>query len=362
MNKSQARLEAINPLLAKLVDGNNLSAIETEKLTETIYLYDKEGYHLATFVGAVHAKGETAEELLGLCLSRGKLGAKLKPKIPSSHITDVSGSGGGRLKTFNVSTTVSFVIVAAGYTVLKQAFYGSLSPTGSADIFATFGIDISTLNPKKVEKALEKVGICPLYLEFISPRLKNKGLLGRKIYVQQGVRVRTPFHVVTNAFVPVKMDARIYGMYSPRYLNVLAELFIKLGYKRTLTFYAEIGMPEISNVGKTIIVEQNGKKLKKYTVSPEDLGVKEAREVDIKTGGKEQNIKDFVNILRGKEWGPKADLVAVNAGAALYALGDVRALKDGTMKALEILKSGEPYRVFERLVNKIGTPSILSKF
>lgn len=91
------------------------------------------------------------------------------------------------------------------------------------------------------------------------------------------------------------------------------------------------------------------------------MGVKEAEEEDIKTGGKEQNIKDFINILRGTETGPKADLVAINAGAALYALGDVKTLKDGTKKAQEILKNGEPYRVFEKLIHKIGDASKLPR-
>ena len=158
------------------------------------------------------------------------------------------------------------------------------------------------------------------------------------------------------------MNHRIYGCYSERYLEILAKLFAKLGFKRTLTFYGEIGLPEISNVGETVIVEQDGTKLKKYTVKPKDLGVKEAKEKDIKTGGKEQNISNFVNILKGKEKGPKADLVAVNAGASLYSLEDVKTIEEGTQKAQEILGNGEAYVKLEKLIQKIGSSSLLNNF
>ena len=139
-------------------------------------------------------------------------------------------------------------------------------------------------------------------------------------------------------------------------------MFSKLGYKKTLTFYADIGLPEISNVGKTTIVEQSGENIKRYTVNPSDLGVKEAKEDDIKTGGKEQNIVDFVRILKGQEKGPKADLVAINAGAALYALEDTKTIKEGVQKSKEILREGETYRILEKLVSKLGDPKSLEAY
>src|SRR5439155_23318227 len=134
----------------------------------------------------------------------------------------------------------------------------------------------------------------------------------KKVYRDFHIQVRTPGHLTTNAFSPFPLNHRIYGCYSERYLEVLAELFRKMGFKKTLVFYAEIGMPEISNVGKTTIVEQNNEKIKKYTVTPDDLGVKEADIHAIKTGGLEQNIVDFIGILKGQNKDPKADQVAIN--------------------------------------------------
>lgn len=362
MENKLERLHEIDSLLAKSVDGNDLTAAESEKLVYNIFVYDTEGMHFATWIGANHAKGETADELLGFLNATKRLAVQFNLKLNKDKITGLSGTGGGSFKSFNVSTTASFVVAAAGYTVANEVFFAVTSPTGSADVFTTFGVDFQELSKEQIEQTIKEVGICPVITPFISPNLANRGKLALKFFVERQVRVHSLFHLVSNLQLPLPMSSRIYGCYSERYLEVLANLFMKMGYKKTLTFYAEIGMPEISNVGKTTVVEQNRSKIKKYTVRPADLGIKEAKEEDIQTGGKEQNIVDFVKILQGKEKGAKADLVAINAGASLYALGDVQSLKDGTKKAQQILASGSGYEKLEKLINKIGSIKLLTKW
>jgi anthranilate phosphoribosyltransferase len=362
MDENLEKLHKIDAILAKLVDGNDLTAEEAEELIYHIFVYDTEGMHFATFVGAIHAKGETADELLGFLNATKRLAVKFDLGIDVNKTTDLSGTGGGKFKTINVSTAASFAVAAAGYTVAKEAYYAVTSPTGSADMFTVFGVDFLKLTKEQVEEALQEIGICPIIAPFISPKLENRSRLSRKFFVERQVRVRSPFHLASNIYSPLPMNHRVYGCYSERYLEVLATLFNKLGFKRSLTFYGEIGLPEISNVGKTMIVEQNGEDIKRYVVQPSDLGVDEATEEEIKTGGKEQNIVDFVEILKGKKKEAKSDLVAVNAGAALYALEDVKTISDGSKKAQEILSAGEGYGKFEQLINKIGSPELLKRY
>ncbi len=362
MEDKLEKLHEIDTLLAKLVDGNSLTTEESERLFSTIFINDISGFHFTALMSAVHAKGETVDELLGLINVYKRNAVKLNLKANVEKTTDLSGTGAGKFKTINVSTTSSFVVAAAGYTVAKASYYGITSSAGSADLFAIFGIDISKLTKELIEKTLDKVGICPFYTFFISPKLENRGKLFKLVYKDGELRVRTPGHLTTNAFSPFPINHRIYGCYSERYLEVLANLFKKLGYKRTLTFYADIGMPEISNVGKTTIAEQNGNEIKKYIVKPADLGVNEAKEEDIKTGGKEQNITDFVKILKGKKKGAKSDLVAINAGASLYALGDVKTIAEGTKKAQQILLSGAGYEKLYKLVALIGSSDLLARW
>ncbi len=354
------KLHEVDSILATLVDGDDLTSEEAEELIYAIFVHDAEGLHFATLLGALHAKGETADELLGFLNVTKKLAVKFDLSLDTDKTIDLSGTGGGQFKTINVSTAASFIVAAAGYTVAKEAYFAVTSPTGSADVFTAFGVDFLKLTKQQIENTLKEVGICPIIAPFISPKLENRSKLSRKFFGERQIRVRTLFHLASNIYSPLPMNHRIYGCYSEKYLEVIAQLFAKLNFKRSLTFYADIGLPEISNVGKTIIVEQNGVNFKKYTVTPEELGVSEAKQEDIQTSGKEQNILDFVRILKGEAKDAKADLVALNAGAALYALEDVESISQGVKKAQKILKSGQGYEKFEKLIEKIGTLQLLN--
>ena len=350
------------PLIAKVVESNDLSPEEAEEAFTNIFLYDKEGFHFLAFIAALHAKGETSDELLGMVTTHEKLGMKLKPEIPIEKTTDLSGSGGGVIKSFNISTTASFIVAAAGYKVLKNAYWAVTSPTGSADVFDTFGISVAKLTAKRVEKSLEEIGICPIYFPLIGPKLKNRGIISRKIFGEKKFRIKTPFHLASNVTTAVPMKRRIYGLYSEKYLETIGELFSKLGYEKTLTFYGEGGLPEISNIGKTLIVEQNGKKSKKYSIKPSDLGVRKATIKQIETGGKEQNIIDFLRVLRGKEKETKSDLVAINAAATFYVMGETKSITEGVPKAQRIIKGGEGFSILEKLVKSQGDYKSLARW
>lgn len=345
-------LRKITPLIAKVADGQNLSSDEATQVFTDIFLYDTDGFHFAVFMSALHAKGETSDELVGLIHAYKTLATPLAIHVPDDRVTDLSGTGGGTVKTINVSTLSSLVVAAAGYTVAKASYYSITSPTGSADILAEFGVDIKQLSAPMIEEILAEVQFCPFYAPFFSPKLENRGELFKKVYKDHGLSIKTTGHIATNAFSPFAMKRRMYGCYSERYLLILAEMFQKLGYKRTLTFYGYPGVPEISNVGKTIIVEQKNSEIKQYEITPEELGVSQGNIDDVAVHTKEQSMKDFLAVLKGEEKGPKADLVAVNAGASLYVLQDCNSLREGTQKAKSILASGEGYTLFERLINK----------
>ncbi len=207
MSSNLEKLQEINHLLTKLVDGNNLTAEETEILHTTISLYDTEGYHYAIFLASLHTKGETADELSGFIETFRKLSAALKINAPSDKLIDLSGTGGGQFKTINASTAASFVVAASGYIVPKATYFGISNPTGSADIFAAFGIDITRLTKEKIEKALENIGICPFYIPFFSPQLSNRGKISRKVFGEKRIRIRTPSHLVFNIFFSTTINS-----------------------------------------------------------------------------------------------------------------------------------------------------------
>lgn len=349
-------------LINKIVCGENLSAKESEQVFTNIFLHDQDGFHFLALSVALHTKGETSDEFMGFCKTTERLGGKLELNVAPDLITDLAGTGGGKIKTVNVSTAASFIVAAAGFTVAKQAYHGITSPTGSADIFKTFGIDVFKLTAERVTFSLENIGICPYFFPVISPKLKNRGQLSKKIFVEKGVKIRTPFHLISFAYSPTKLRKRVYGCYSEQHLEVLGELFCKLGNERTLVFNGEGGLPEMSNIGRTHVVEQLGKKLKKYTLTPQDFGLKKAKPEEITAGGKEQNIVDFLRILSGKEQGAKRDIVLANASASLYVMGRVGSFNEGTKLALEAIDGGKAFDKLEDLVNELGSIKLLEQW
>lgn len=352
----------INTLLDKVVCGENLTTSEAEKLFTDIFLHDTEGYHLAALTGAIHSKGETTNELLGFCKSSAKLSIKLNPKVNNDLLTDLTGTGGGKIKTINVSTAASFIVSALGYVVAKQAGYAQTSPTGSGDIFRAFGIDVFQLSKTQVEKTLETIGICPYYLSAMSPKMKNRSQVAKKIFVDKRLQIHSPFHIAAFAYSATKLKKRIYGCYDQRYLDTLGHLFTKLGLDRTIVLHGVGGIPEASNFGQTLVVEQNGNNLKKYSLSPTDFGIKKSRVQDIASGGREQNIIDFLKVISGKASPPKQDLVLINTSISLYSLGKVTNLKQGVQLARQAIKNKQAYNKLEALVTALGNMKMLQEW
>lgn len=334
-------------LLNRIIGRHSLSTRETRELVRYVYTKDTSGFLFTAFTTAIHTKGETTEELVGIIRATRDLMPTIK--LPC-EVTDTSGTGGGSFKTLNVSTMAAFVVAAAGHRVLKASYRGITSPMGSADIFASCGIDVFSLSVCTIASLLSQVGISPYYPMSISPQLANRVTLARKLFIEEGIKIKTPYHLSTNLCSPCKIRKRVYGCYARDELEKLARVFQLLGYAHTLTFWAEIGIPEISNVGRTHFVEQKGNIVTRYVLTPQQLGVSEWRREEIGFISVKQSTNDFTNVLRGKSTEAKIDLVALNAGASLYLLENLNSIREGVRKAKEILYSGKAHTVFTNLV------------
>ena len=353
-------LSSVLPLITKLILRHDLTSKEAEQLFTTIFLYDTEGYFFTALVVALHTKGETADELLGLINSTAKLGEKIVPNVPANLLTDLSGTGGSLIKTINVSTVASFIVAATGYTVAKFSGYAQTGHTGSADVFSAFGVDVFKLSKQKVEETLEKVGICPFFLSALSPKMKNRSIVARKIFVEKGLGIPSPFHLVAFAYSPTPLKKRIYGCYNEEYLEILAKLFVQMGNERTFIVHGVGGIPEASVIGKTILIEQLGKKISKSILNPSDFGLPTYKKEEIKSGGKDQNLIDFLKIIYCKSFGAKRDMVLANAALSLMVMGHVDNPLDGAKTAADILDQGLAARKLEELVNYVGDVSLLN--
>lgn len=348
-------LSDVTPLIRKVSERQNLTVKETEKAFNTVADGDKEGYYFLAILLALHTKGETSDELLGLCRSLARYVKGIKLKADIDNITDTSGTGGDRLRTFNVGTTAAFVVAGSGITVAKQAFFAVTGLTGSAEIFAAFGMDVMSIDAHTLKTTLEKVGISP-YLKS-SPALskrKNTFATLMRVQLEKGLRLITPFHLAANAYAPIPMRRRVYGCAWEDKLPVLVELFQKMGYTKGMVVHGMDGIDEVSNIGKTKIVEYTARRAKTYTISPGDLGLRKAKYEDIKAVSKERNVIDSLRILYGKEKGARRDIILANAAASFYVMDKVKSLADGVKLAEQVIDKGLASKKLEQLVEAIG--------
>lgn len=355
-------LSDATPFIRKVSEGQNLTAAETEKVLDLVIKEDTEGWFIWSLFLALHTKGETGDELLGVCRSYVKRLPKLDPKIDIDNITDTSGTGGDRLKTFNVSTTASVVLAGANVTVAKQAFFAVTGLSGSAEIFDAFGMDIMKIRAKQVEGALEMIGICPYLKEVIGKTAGLENLMVTKRMSDKGLKLVSPLHLVANIAAPIKMRRRVYGCTWERYLPILADLLQKLGYIKGMIVHGLDGIDEVSTIGETRIVEFTAKKTKTFTISPADLGIKRARFEDIKAISKERNIIDFLRILYGRDKTPRRDIVLANTAASLYVMDKAKDLAEGVRLAGKIIDEGLAFKKLEALVDFLGDRELLNQW
>ena len=332
--------------IQKIVEEKNLSGKESEKAMERIMSGEATPSQLGSFLTALRMKGETAEEIAGLAKVMRRFAQKLKPKI-NGALVDVCGTGGDKIKTFNISTTAMFIVAATGVPVAKHGNRAITSHCGSADVLEELGINLN-LEPDKIKEGIEKLGIGFMFapahhsaMKYVMPTRKELG-------------IRTVFNILGPLTNPANSRAQLMGVFGPNLTEKLAEVFKLLGLKQAMVVYGEPGLDEISNLGKTKLSELKNGKIKTYFVKPEDFGFKKAKAKDLAGGDKKENVKILTDILSGREKGPKRDIVILNSAAGIVVGNKAKDLKQGIKIARDVLGKGLAYKKLEEFIGFAG--------
>jgi len=356
----EAKLEETTLLIQKIIDGQDLTAKETERVLISTSKKDSEGYYFLAFTAGILAKGMTEDELYGLIKGLQKFSIKPKLDIDPKTITDLSGSGGDKLKTFNISTAASFVVAGAGVRVAKQVFKSFTSPLGASDITQELGIELSKTG-KEMMSCLKTVGIVPLFYPYLYKGMEARLSAYRKLH-KIGLKLPTPMHPIAFVPHPFKLKRRIYGLAWEKYLKPVANIFKRLEYEKVLVFHGLDGLDEISNIGPTKVLELDKGHIKEYLITPKDLGIRKAKYKDIESENKNENIKTWLRILYNKEKGAKRDIVLANAAASLYVMDKAKDLAEGVKMAGEVLDEGLASKKLEQLVKATGNKERLNRW
>jgi anthranilate phosphoribosyltransferase len=339
-------LEKFIPQLAAL---RPLSEAQVNEAVETLVDEAISPATKADFLTALARKGETPEEIAAfVCALRDK---SIQPHLDpawrnAQDILDVVGTGGDRLSTFNISTTVALLAAAAGVRVAKHGNRAVTSTIGSADVIEALGIPFD-LGPEETGRALRSYGFAFFFAPQYHPAFRHI-VPARKLCAQRGQA--TIFNFLGPLLNPARPTAMLIGVPRPDLCEPLARVLQSTGVRRAMvvcgTVPGEAGgvrhLDEISPLGSTTVAEfYQERALTCSTLSPEAFPLQPATLADLRGGDRETNASIIKRILSGEERGPKRDAVLLNAGAALFVAGRARSITDGWELAARVIDSGQ---------------------
>ena len=330
-----------NPVLTRAIDrvagGEDLPADEAALVLREVMEGGASEAETAGFLMALRTKGETVQEIAGFAST---LRALALPVEAGGDLVDTAGTGGGR-PTFNVSTTAAFVASGAGCRVAKHGNRSATSQCGSADVLEALGARID-LEPDAVARCIDAVGFGFMF----APR--HHSAMRYVVPVRKALGVRTIFNFLGPLTNPAGALRQVIGVSDPAFLDTMAGALARLGARRALVVSSADGLDEMSTSGTTRVVEVDGSQLRRYEVSPEDVGLVRSRPEDIAGGTPDANAATTRRILAG-EPGPQRDLALLNAGAAVYVSGRVADLRSGVQAAAEAVDSGRATAALDAL-------------
>ncbi len=343
----------IKMAISKVVERIDLTEGEMIEVMNQIMSGEWTPAQIAAFITALRMKGETIDEITGAArvmreratpirVGKGVLDIDRDDiNIDRETILDVVGTGGDGTNTFNISTTVSFVVSACGVKVAKHGNRSVSSACGSADVLEKLGINLD-VTPETVENCIDQIGIGFLF----APALH--GAMKYAIGPRREIGIRTIFNILGPLTNPAGADCQVMGVYRAELVEKLAGVLHKLGCRHGFVVHGSDGMDEMTLTGETLIAEVTTEGVTMATVTPEQLGLTRCGMEALKGGDAAVNAEIVKAVLAGEK-GPRRDIVLLNAAYALVAAGKSVTAAEGMILAAEAIDSGRALQQVEKL-------------
>ncbi|MEM1232426.1 MAG: anthranilate phosphoribosyltransferase [Pseudomonadota bacterium] len=288
---------------------------------------------------ALATKGETAQEIAGAAEAMRERSAKVH--TTAQPLVDTCGTGGSGAKLFNISTAAAFVTAAAGAAVAKHGNRKMTSSSGSADVLEAAGAKL-TLSPEQIGRCVEELGIGFMFAQAHHSAMRHAGP------VRQELGVRTLMNILGPMTNPAGARRQVMGVFAADRLQLVAQVLALLGSERAMVVHSE-GLDEIRLDAPTQVVELKDGELRSYTVTPEDLGLSSRSVDELRAGTVENSLKLLRTSLTEPD-SAAAEIVALNAGAAIYVAGLASSHKLGVAMAADAIAAGLAQERFREFV------------
>ena len=321
--------------------GLDLDQEQMNSVMRIVMQGDATPAQIGAFLTALHIKGETVDELTAAAIVMREFAAAVS--VRSDKVVDTVGTGGDAAGLFNVSTACALVAAAAGITVAKHGNRAATGKSGSADVLEAAGVDIG-LTADQVGETIDHVGIGFMFAP------THHGATRHAVGPRREIGIRTIFNLLGPLTNPAAARWQLVGVYEQRWLRPLAEVFGNLGSIHTLVVSSFDGLDEISIADSTPVCEFYKGELTEFVISPEDYGIERQELSSIKVESASESLALIRGALSGEK-GPAYDMVALNAGATLYAADVAMSVGDGVDRARAVLDAGDAVSKLEEFAS-----------
>ncbi len=320
----------IRDALERLTSGEHLDRQGARDVFDIIMAGEATPAQIGGVLMALRARGETAAEIAGA--AEAMRAVSLKVDVVAPHLVDTAGTGGsGPAKLFNISTAAAFAAAAAGAHVAKHGNRGMTSASGSADVLEAAGVNLS-LGPEQIARCITEVGIGFMFAQTHHSAMRHAGPIRREL------GVRTVFNLLGPLTNPANAKRQVIGVFAPAWQRILGEVAAMLGAEHVLIVHSD-GLDEISVAGPSRVVECKFGAITEYVVHPRDFGMSTHSTDTLRAGSAAESLA-LIKAAFSQENEAAADIVALNAGASIYASGVALNLADGVAMAQDAIGSG----------------------
>ena len=330
--------------IQKLIDGTDLNFEEAQEIMKEIMSGKATSVQIAAFLTALRIKQETVEEITAFTCVMKEYCHRIHPHV-DGRLVDTCGTGGDKIKTFNISTTAAFVVAGTGVAIAKHGNRSVTSKSGSADVLERLGFNLD-MGIEAVERTIEKVGIGFMFAPAFHPAMKYA------IGPRRELGFRTVFNVLGPLTNPADANAQLLGVYDRKLTEPLARALGNLGCEEAMVVHGLIGLDEISTIGETAISWLKEDEVTTVERVPKDFGVKLARPENIEGTTPDESAEITFKILNGccDINDPKREIVLVNGAAGIIVSGKAEDFSYGMELARESIDSGAAYKKLKALV------------
>ncbi len=324
----------IKTAIAQVIEEIDLSQAQMVAVMRQIMTGEASPEQIAGFLVALRMKGESLDEITGAVMVMRELASGVS--VSGEHLVDIVGTGGDGASLFNVSTASAFVVAVSGGRVVKHGNRSVSSKSGSADLLEAAGVRLD-LNSAQVARCVDSEGIGFMFAP------QHHSAMKYAAGPRQALGVRTLFNVLGPMTNPAGVKRQLIGVFDAALCKPVAQVLQRLGSEHIMVVHSDDGLDEISLVGGTRVAELQGGEISEYRIAPSDFGIAEQNLEGLDVADAASSLVLIRDALgsRPTEIGRKAgDIIALNAGAAIYVSGVAASLAEGVAMAQDIIASG----------------------